>query len=500
MQRRADERREWVLAICGLTALMGVFTLGAKSIWHDEAFSAAVARLGFPTMWRVITRGDTFNGLYYTVLHLWVHGGVGETWLRLPSVIFGIFAVGALFVLNRRLFGTPVGVVSSLLLAINTFFVQYDQEARTYALAVLLVVLATYLLTVALDRPSIWRWVVYGAVCALAVYAHFFAAFVITTHILSFPLARRRPRLGHVVAAYGVTAILVAPLLTITLRADTLQRPFIPKPTLGSLQSLFLNLTGGGGLRATGPRLLLVAYFVACSVAVLAIGKAFARRLRSAGGDQTWQYGLAFLWLVVPVVGSFSVSLIWTPIFLARYLIVVLPALVTIAAIGIASLPNRVFQGIALVTVVALTIPPLISYYRSDFKNGEDWRSAVRYVIQGEQPGDGVVFLDRYGRRPFEYYLRGSAGPSDLTPIYPGVPWGQYVPVLADLRIESTTVAAARLGQSYQRVWVILLWRGFESIHEDATPMRAALARDFNEVSERAFGSELRVRLYERSG
>jgi hypothetical protein len=109
-----------------------------------------------------------------------------------------------------------------------------------------------------------------------------------------------------------------------------------------------------------------------------------------------------------------------------------------------------------------------------------------------------VVFLSRYGRRPFEYYWR-TVDVEGVTPLYPGVQWDRYTPVLADRDIESTERAALRLERGYARIWVVLLWAGFGSVHEDAGPLKAAIDRTYQGVSERWFGPLLRVRLYVQS-
>jgi mannosyltransferase len=487
-----------IAIVCALGGLLGTFRLGAKSIWTDEAFSDAVARLGFSTMWKAIVRGDAFNGLYYGLLHLWQFGGHSETWLRLPSVALGLLAVYVLFLLNRRLFGDRVALVSAALLAVNTFFVYYEQDARTYTLAVFLVILATYLLVIAAERESIWAWLAYGAVSALAIYAHFFSAFVIAAHLISIPLRGRRLRVRDVAAAYGLTALLVAPLVVAVLRTDSLERRFIDSVRLGSFRWLFLNLTGAGGVPGGGGIFLLLAYFAVSCLAVLWMLRAVIRR-RQEGVNRICSYALVLSWLAVPILGSFAVSLIRSPIFYPRYLIVALPPLVTIAGIGIEGLRHRWLQVIATVTLVALSIHPLVSYYRGDFKEGEDWRQAFAWVTQAEQPGDGVVFLSRYGRRPFEYYLDRLHAGADLRPIYPGVPWGQYVPVLADMHIESAA-AATRLQDGFQRVWVVLLWEGFHSVDENPSPLSTELQSHFQEEARQAFGWQLEVRLYQRSG
>jgi mannosyltransferase len=487
------------VALCVLAGVLGSLRLATKGLWHDEAYSDAVARLDPSTIWRVFTHGDSFNGLYYGLLHLWTRWGEGEAWLRLPSVSFGIGAVYVLFVLNRRLFGSTTAVIASILLAINPFFVRYLQEARPYALALFLVVLATYLFILALENSSMVRWIAYGGVCGLAIWAHFFSAWVIASHIISLPLRRSRPRLGHLAAGYGTTAFLLTPLMVLLSLTNQLERPFIERPTLRSFETLFLALTGGSDTSGAIGKLLLIAFFLASCVALVSAARVLIDPRKGPRSPEAWRIVLVLLWLGFPILGTFVASIMWTPSFLPRYLIVALPALVTVAALGVSMLNPRALRGAALAVLVALSIPPLVSYYRADLKEGEDWRRAVAYVVRADHPGDGVVFLSRYGRRPFEYYLRRLADGSALTPVYPGMPWGCYTPVLADLDIESTAAAATRLENGASRVWVVLLWGGFANRHQDPRPLEAVLTREFQQESRRAFGTELEVRLYVRA-
>jgi mannosyltransferase len=485
-------------AVCLLTAVLGSVRLGAKSLWTDEAFSEAMAHLDLSTMWKATVDGDAFNGFYYTLLHFWRLGGESEAWMRLPSVVFGLLAVYVLFALNKRLFNVWVALFSTVLLAVNPFFVYYEQDARPYTLAVCLVVLATYVFVRAMEQRSAAWWLGYGLVAALAVYAHFFAAFVVVAHLISATFRGSRPRVRDMAAGYALIAVLVAPLAVDVLRTDSLERRFVDPVTLGSFRWLFLNLTGAVSAPGEVELLLLFAYFAVCCGAVLWMVTAAIRR-QEEGTDRIWSYALVSLWIGVPVLGSFIASMFRSPIFYPRYLIVVLPALVTIAGIGIDGLRRRSFQVIALVVLVALSIPSLVLHYQADAKEGEDWRRAVAYVTQGGRRGDGIVFLSRFGRRSFEYYLRRHDDAADLRPIYPSAPWGHYVPVLADAHMESTATAAARLRGEYQRVWVVLLWEGFDSAHEEAAPLKAVFDNHYQEEVRRVFGVELQVRLYERT-
>jgi mannosyltransferase len=487
-------RRSGPLLVAAAAATMGSCRLGHQGLWTDEAFSIATARLDLSTMLRVAVTGDSFAGLYNGLLHLWAQWGDGDAWFRFPSVVFGVLAVVTLFVLNRRLLGIQTALLATVFLLLNSYFVRYEQEARPYALAVFLVVLATYSFVLALDRPSTRRFVIYGAVCAVAIYAHFFAVFVVAAHILSLALRDPRPSARQLGAAFGVMVGLVSPLMAIILTTNQVRRAFIPKPSLHSFQWLFLHLTGGGGVESRNAHLLLLLYFLLCCTALVGMLGDFARRRNRR--SEMWPHGLMLSWLIVPVGASYIASYA-IPMFYPRYLIVALPPLVTIAAFGARKLGHRVLSVAACAVVVVAATPELLFYYQSPVREGEDWRGAAAYVLRNKHPGDRILFLSRYGRRPFEEYLTRSNGQEGLVVVYPGVEWGAYTPILADLEVESTPAAAARLSTA-RRTWAVLSWGGFDNTNQDTRAFSTTLEMDFKEATREQFGPRVEVRLYER--
>jgi mannosyltransferase len=393
-----------------------------------------------------------------------------------------------------------------VLLGVNTFFVQYEQEVRPYALALLGSVLATLLFVRAVQQPSLRRWLAYGAGSAFAFYAHPYFALVMLAHLLSLPLRRVRPRLDYVLAGYGLSAAMIAPLARLIAATDSLSRSFLQKPTLRSLELFFLEFVGGRGPSPLGKTLLLF-YFVACSGALVIGGRALLRRRTDLTDERTWQIGLILLWLLVPVVVVVGVSMVH-PAFYPRYLIVALPALVTLAAIGIAALRGRVLPTAALATAVALTAPQLASFYSQKFNwGGEDPRAAANYMFRERQAGDGVIFAPWQGRISLDYYLRRLNAADELVPVYPDIPWGEYVPVLSgdegdnqrgssvNRTVRHTAAQAGRLPE-FRRVWVILLWAGFAEPIDNTHALQRALAGWALTGPCRQFGPLLRVCLY----
>jgi hypothetical protein len=105
---------------------------------------------------------------------------------------------------------------------------------------------------------------------------------------------------------------------------------------------------------------LLISYFAVCCIGLIRIAVDSARSRRYAKA-RVWEYAQLVSWFAISILGAFFVSLVRSPIFLPRYLIVSLPALVTIAAIGADAI--RLLWGAVLVAglLVCLSLPPLLS-------------------------------------------------------------------------------------------------------------------------------------------
>jgi mannosyltransferase len=407
--------------------------------------------------------------------------------VRIPSAIFATGSVYAFYILSRRLFGAGTAAVAGTLMIINSFFIQYAQEVRSYSLVLLATIVSSYLFIKAVENSTITNWLTYAVIGSFAVYAHPFAVLVLAGHLASLAVPQPRPRWTHVGMAYGAIALVITPLVILLLTGDPLQRAFASGASLGAVKTLFLNLTGGAGM--PGGILLLLAYFGACSLALIVVARAF---VTTSAAGQRLSYALVICWLSVPIGTSILVSVV-RPTLVPRYLIVALPALVLLASIGLTQFLGRRMAIGATFALALLGAYSLGHYYSADYKNGENWRAAVMSVTSQVRPGDGIIFRSHFGRQPFEYYLKRSPqARQNLVPIYPSDGWTTYVPVLSESRLESTNRAAATL-ESFDRVWTVLLW--IPNNHDDARPIEAVLNRYFVEEHYAGFGAEMQVRL-----
>jgi hypothetical protein len=317
------------------------------------------------------------------------------------------------------------------------------------------------------------------------VYTHLFGALVLAAHFGWGMLYSGSPRRWRGILIGGAAiAVLISPLIHLILTIKHLS--WVPRPTLTSVAQVFADLAGRGG------RGLLIAYFLACCAALFR-----PQRGLSAEAKQVWRRGLLFAmsWLLVPVLGSLLVSLAWKPIFVSRYLMVAVPALVLIAAAGVTSLRPAPVRVVALVALLAAAAGGLVRWYAGRYPK-ENWRAAAHDVLANARPGDGIAFEPPYVRIPFEYYLE-RRGPEAATPqpVFPAAAWGALDPIGSDLA-ERLDEWLRRNRPNQQRLWVVVSHAAPAGL--DAVPvwLPAELERSGCRIGDHAY-TYIRVLLYE---
>ena len=174
-----------LLLIGSLGLILRLHHLGTRGIWFDETFSAMIARLRWSQFALTLWNREANMAFYYLILHFWEKLGSNPEFLRGLSVIFSVAALPLTYSLGARLFDRKTGLIAAWLLAINAYDVRYVQEARAYALVVLLSVLSTWLLVRNLQQQSSPSWAAFTIANVLLVYSHFYGGLLVIAQLVS---------------------------------------------------------------------------------------------------------------------------------------------------------------------------------------------------------------------------------------------------------------------------------------------------------------------------
>ncbi|MFJ1542795.1 glycosyltransferase family 39 protein [Micromonospora chalcea] len=397
-----------------LTLVVTLVGIGHAQPWRDELATWSAATRPLSDLARMTRTIDAVTGPYYLFMHGWTAiAGASPTALRLPSALAMAVAAALTARLGARLAGDRAGLLAGLLFAVLPVTSRYGQEARPYALATLLAVLATLLLVEALRRPGRWRWAGYAAAVAALGLLHLLALTLLAAHALVVLL----------VAVRGPTAAGLDPPRPDGIRkdpADTKRNPaafawwlvaLLPAVLLVTPLALVARGQRGRQLDWVDPARLPDLAALPGALAQSGVVGGFVLALAALGAARLGRRALLpAAAVLLPVLLVFTAGTM-VPLWVTRYLVFTVPlacllagAALAAARVALSPAPppgGRIAAGLAVVVLAGLLGLP----DQAALRRTHEWpRSApVDYagaaqVIRAEQrPGDAIVYSPRDG-------------------------------------------------------------------------------------------------------
>jgi mannosyltransferase len=515
--RRA--RRLTLLLLFVTGAVVRFLFLARKPFWFDECFSVEVARMNLSNFLRLLWWREANMSLYYLLLRVWLRfepHRPSEFFIRSLSVLIAVATIPAIYWLARQLYDRRVALIAAALFAFNAYSVRYAQEARSYALFLLLATLSSGFLIALLRTPTRRNRLGYVLISILAVYAHFYALLLLVTHWLAFrrlrsgahnsgqPTQPAAPFAAQIRRIWITIGLAVLPLLIFVAKTGAGPIRWIQRPGLRDVLAFYSELAGGSNWG------LLTIYVVAC---IAAVGSAVKRWLsRDRNGDQTgnagwetWRSQFLLLWLSFPVALTVLLSFA-RPVFLSRYMIFCLPPLLILAAAGLARLRESWLLSAVLAGILLLGSQGIFFVYTHDFDNERDASvSAANFILDHAQPGDAVVFHIAGTRIPYEFVRSLRVGENTASPDFAG-PFGPQILFpyhgagldYRDFTGKPTADFLRAIAPSHPRLWVMLMNNGAAGNPDPTTVMLTnTLPESFPTMLRWQF-TKVEVRLYSK--
>lgn len=414
-----------------LTAGLGIWRLTGPALWADELATWGAVRLTWAELWRLSGVVDVVLAPYYAAIKVYAAvAGVSTAALRFPSAVALTATTLVVVALGRRLGGPKAGLTAGFLFSALPVTSRYAQEARPYAFAMLAASLAVLCLIRLLEDPGIGRAAAYAGAMVLAGLSHPLSGLLALAGHGVAVVARQIT--GGAAARYGSLAWLgttvpggVAALVLIGLgyRSRT-QISWIPHLTLSAFQvipdRLFLSGAAGG---------------IVLGLAVVAVRRVPDHVTVGAAG-------------FTPMLVLLAADQV-TPIWVARYVLVAVPALAALAAYGALRFGSA--QATAAVALTAALGFPAQLDVRESAGHGEDSAKVAAVIGPAWRPGDVVVFPDTHPSIPwaprdiYDRYLPAPRPPDVL----------QLQPQRTNGRFLATECADAACLGNPPRVWLV---------------------------------------------
>jgi hypothetical protein len=431
------QRRPWLivggLVIAGLVARL----LAMRGIWVDEAISVHQAHMSLPDMLDDLRETDRHPPLHNLILWLQVRlFGDGELAVRMPSILASTALIPALFITGRTLFDRRTGLVAAALAAFAPLVIWYGQEARMYALFMLLAALALWAQVLVLREGRPRHWVAYGALTVALLYTHYFAIIPIAIQQIVFAVAAwKRARAGHSVRslmtglwltwlALLIAAAPLAPFAHEQLQHDqaagtgfggapSAGAPSVPDGSSLSAYAVLSNFVWAiWGYHADSTMLLIAALWPL--LMLLSLGLLGQRRTASTR--------VLLALAIGPVLLLLLVGLAKRDLFEVRYFVGAVPMMLLLLARAVAGGARRRTPALVATGVLCATLLVGLADQQLNPNNPRkyDFRGALEEVRDEAGPGDTLVYAPAYLRDVVAYYapevhaepLRGASPPA----------------------------------------------------------------------------------------
>jgi mannosyltransferase len=332
-------------ALTAAAALLRFPSLGVQHFWIDESVTAGLLQLDFVQMLKTIPFTESTPPLYYVLAWVWSQlFGTSEAAIRALSALFGVAAVPVLYAAAREFASRRAALLAAGLAAVSPALVWYSQEARAYALLILLSALSLLFFGRALRRADTRTLVLWALASAAALATHYFAVFPVTAEAAW--LLFRGPSRQRVVRAcvpIPLVAAAMAPLAEHQRGQGHLM--FIGE------RSLVSRLLDVGDIFVTGQHASPMRLATGVGAALVCVGLVLFA-VRATAGERRSALPLAVVAataVVVPVV----LALLGYDYILARNL---LPAWLPIAILACSGLATAAAGRIGVVAAASLCV------------------------------------------------------------------------------------------------------------------------------------------------
>jgi mannosyltransferase len=382
--RSARNTRWPLIGVLGLALVLRLIEARGVKLWFDEIYIVMVGRMHFGDILRVAA-SDIHPPLHFLVRRVWqLAGGESDRWLKLFSIGCSLVAIAFTEALGRRAISPRAGLLAAVLCAICPAHVHVSQMVDVYPMFWALASFTAW---------AGWRFVTehqqrhllalaVGAV--LALYTQYLAIpFLAAIAVWGAVLVGRDPATRRRwIGMWVIVAILFVPQARILVAQFHMEGngSFFTFPSPRGLFDLSRAIAFGS--------YLAVPLF---AVAILA-GRTLTRHRRAIG------------LLVLLIAFTVPSTRLWA-LVLTRDMLVVMPFVFLLVALGLERLPGQVAPALASLVLIAIGAREYATHER--FTEPLRLDLVEQIVDQAAHPNDLVLHAETHSLLFFLYYEPG---------------------------------------------------------------------------------------------
>ncbi|MFH1772553.1 MAG: glycosyltransferase family 39 protein [Candidatus Omnitrophota bacterium] len=178
-----------LFAIFAFGFLLRIYRLEAAGLWHDELMTISRISYPFVTVIRNLST-SSFPPLYYMLMNIWEPVfGRSELAIRLPSLIFSVLSIIAIYNLAKEMFDRNAGLFSAALLSICPFSIYYAQEAKMYSMLWFFMIISFlyfHKFLISCNRRHLTKYIIFTSLSLYTMYIGFIFVIIQNAIILFY--------------------------------------------------------------------------------------------------------------------------------------------------------------------------------------------------------------------------------------------------------------------------------------------------------------------------
>ncbi len=360
----------WLFFILLVATVLRFYHLDFQGAWLDEVHTLKESdpNLTFSEFHKIIMFREGIPHFYFLLIKIFSQiFGINSIFIaRAFSAIPGILSVLYIYFLGKELYNKNVGLLCSIFLTVNVLSIEYSQEARSYSLLALLVIISFYRLILFLKNNSIKNAIILGFIAGLITNAHPIGLINVAAIYFILLLAiviikdKRILIFKNSVFAGIITLLVFSPVYQIVKKVAEIKSFWVEKPSFDNIKILFINLSGKSEVLLY---LILISIFSLFIITIISLKK---NKSKIEDNKIIISFTVLFIWFFVEVSILLIKSYSGTSLILNRYFIAVMPAMMLFLAIGIEIISNKVIKILVSILTIGILFYQIfypVNYY-----------------------------------------------------------------------------------------------------------------------------------------
>ncbi len=383
--------------------------LSNQSLRLDESQSLYVSGKGAIRILNIIAQ-DVHVPLYLILLRTWQSifnlTPLDVVYNRIFSLIFQLIAIPSFYVLSKRVFKKKESAIfGAALVTISPILLWYANELRMYSLLLLMTILSHITFFDLKENSNKFSyWLKYTIVGLIGIYTHYFFNIILFSQFLYALLYKKDFKITGIVRliqTYIILGIAYVPwiFMVITQGSASNTKPLLAPPNsidvFNTLTHIFFGFQND-----TINTAVVSAWPIITIIGILLIN--FKKPM-----DKISRYYM--ITGLLPILLAFIVSVIYRPVFLSRYLIIVVPSFYILLTSFSYSLKNSLGYIFRVLVILFMATGLLFQTFNPLTPVKENYREVTNYVNQNATENDIVTISAPFTIYPIQYYYESDA-------------------------------------------------------------------------------------------